>query len=120
MVDPHAELIDPAVKGTLNVFSSCAKVASLKGVIPTSSIAAVAFIGKPRTPEVVVNETWISNPNVCKEMKLWYVIAKTLAEEAAWELVKGKIIDMVTINPAMVIDPPCNQHSIPVLLLFST
>nr|AUI41113.1 4-hydroxyphenylacetaldehyde reductase 1 [Rhodiola rosea] len=103
--DPQAELIDPAVKGTLNVLSSCAKVASLKRVVLTSSIAAVAYNGKPRTPEVVVDETWFSNPDVCKEMKLWYVISKTLAEEAAWKFVKEKGIDMVTINPAMVIGP---------------
>ncbi|CAM8952919.1 unnamed protein product [Rhodiola kirilowii] len=103
--DPQAELIDPAVKGTLNVLSSCAKVPSLKRVVLTSSIAAVAFNGKPRTPEVVVDETWFSNPDFCKEMKLWYVISKTLAEEAAWKFVKEKGIDMVTINPAMVIGP---------------
>ncbi|CAM8949662.1 unnamed protein product [Rhodiola kirilowii] len=103
--DPQGELIDPAVKGTLNVLSSCAKVPSLKRVVLTSSIAAVAYNGKPRTPEVVVDETWFSNPDVCKEMKLWYVISKTLAEEAAWKFVKEKGIDMVTINPAMVIGP---------------
>ncbi|CAM8999830.1 unnamed protein product [Rhodiola kirilowii] len=105
VVDPQAELIDHAVKGTLNVLSSCAKVASLKRVILTSSIAAVAYSGKPRTPEVVVDETWCSNPDVCKEMKLWYVISKTLAEEAEWKFVKEKGIDMVNINPAMVIGP---------------
>uniref|UniRef100_A0A7N0UF63 NAD-dependent epimerase/dehydratase domain-containing protein n=1 Tax=Kalanchoe fedtschenkoi TaxID=63787 RepID=A0A7N0UF63_KALFE len=103
--DPQAELIDPAVKGTLNVLSSCAKVLSVKRVVLTSSIAAVAYSGKPRTPEVVVDETWFSDPNVCKEMKLWYVISKTLAEDAAWKFVKENNIDMVTINPAMVIGP---------------
>ncbi|CAM8906733.1 unnamed protein product [Rhodiola kirilowii] len=105
VVDPQAELIDHAVKGTLNVLSSCAKVASLKRVVLTSLIAAVASSGKPRTPEVVVDETWCSNPEVCKEMKLWYVISKTLAEEAEWKFVKEKGIDMVNINPAMVIGP---------------
>lgn len=36
---------------------------------------------------------------------MWYVLSKTLAEEAAWNFVKEKGIDMVTINPAMVIGP---------------
>lgn len=36
---------------------------------------------------------------------MWYVLSKTLAEEAAWKFVKEKGIDMVTINPAMVIGP---------------
>ncbi|MCI27978.1 cinnamoyl-CoA reductase 1-like, partial [Trifolium medium] len=50
--DPHTELIDPALKGTLNVLNSCAKSPSLKRVVLTSSIAAVAYNGKPRTPDV--------------------------------------------------------------------
>ncbi|MCI06903.1 cinnamoyl-CoA reductase 1-like, partial [Trifolium medium] len=59
--DPQAELIDPALKGTLNVLNSCAKSASLKRVVLTSSIAAVAYNGKPRTPDVVVDETWFTD-----------------------------------------------------------
>ncbi|KAJ4840307.1 hypothetical protein Tsubulata_022053 [Turnera subulata] len=103
--DPQAELLDPAVKGTLNVLNSCAKHPSIKRVVLTSSIAAVAYNGKPRTPDVVVDETWFSDPDICKESKLWYVLSKTLAEEAAWKFAKEKNIDMVTINPAMVIGP---------------
>ena len=52
----QAELLDPAVKGTLNVLGSCTK-ASIKKVVVTSSVAAVAYNGKPRTPEVIVDET---------------------------------------------------------------
>ncbi|CAI0450130.1 unnamed protein product [Linum tenue] len=103
--DPQKELIDPAVKGTLNVLNSCAKTQSIKRVVLTSSIAAVAYNGKPRTPEVVLDETWFSNPDFCRETKLWYVVSKTLAEDAAWKLAKEKGMDMVTINPAMVIGP---------------
>lgn len=33
------------------------------------------------------------------------MLSKTLAEEAAWKFVKEKGIDMVTINPSMVIGP---------------
>ncbi|KAL3620357.1 hypothetical protein CASFOL_035269 [Castilleja foliolosa] len=103
--DPQAELIDPALKGTLNVLQSCAKVPSIKRIVLTSSVAAVAFNGKPRTPEVVVDETWWSDPEICRNMQQWYVLSKTLAEEAAWKFVKEKGIDLVTINPAMVIGP---------------
>ncbi|KAG8388990.1 hypothetical protein BUALT_Bualt02G0182900 [Buddleja alternifolia] len=103
--DTQAELIDPALKGTLNVLGSCAKSPSIKRVVLTSSIAAVAYNGKPRTPEVVVDETWWSNPEVLKQMQQWYVLSKTLAEDAAWKFVKDRGIDLVTINPAMVIGP---------------
>ncbi|CAI9768624.1 unnamed protein product [Fraxinus pennsylvanica] len=105
VTDPQAELIDPALKGTLNVLESCAKTPSVKRVVLTSSMAAVGYNGKPRTPEVIVDETWWSIPEVCKEMKQWYVLSKTLAEDAAWKFMKEKGLDMVTINPAMVIGP---------------
>ncbi|XAR62374.1 Cinnamyl-alcohol dehydrogenase [Bertholletia excelsa] len=103
--DPQVELIDPAVKGTINVLGSCAKSPTLKRVVLTSSMAAVAYSDRPRTPEVVVDETWFSDPEVCKQDKMWYVLSKTLAEDAAWKFAKEKGIDLVTINPAMVIGP---------------
>ncbi|WVY99745.1 hypothetical protein V8G54_025815 [Vigna mungo] len=65
--DPQVELLDPAVKGTLNVLKSCVKSPALKRVVLTSSIAAVAYNGKPRTPDVVVDETWFSDPDFCRE-----------------------------------------------------
>ncbi|KAM3733916.1 hypothetical protein ACB098_11G174200 [Castanea mollissima] len=99
------ELIDPAVKGTLNVLRSCAKVHSIKRVIVTSSMAAVMFNKKPLTPDVVIDETWFSDPVACEELKQWYMIAKTLAEEAAWTFAKENGIDLVTINPGFVIGP---------------
>ncbi|CAD5332154.1 unnamed protein product [Arabidopsis thaliana] len=100
-----AELIDPAVKGTLNVLNSCAKASSVKRVVVTSSMAAVGYNGKPRTPDVTVDETWFSDPELCEASKMWYVLSKTLAEDAAWKLAKEKGLDIVTINPAMVIGP---------------
>ena len=63
--DPQAELIDPALKGTLNVLQSCAKSPSLKRLVLTSSIAAVAYNGKPRTPDVLVDETWFTDADFC-------------------------------------------------------
>lgn len=105
VTDPQAELIDPAVKGTLNVLGSCIKTPSVKRVVVTSSAAAVAYNGRPRTPDVVVDETWFSSPELCREAQLWYVLSKTLAEEAAWKFSKDHGLDMVTINPAMVLGP---------------
>ena len=64
------ELLDPAVKGTLNVLNSCAKFPSIKRVVLTSSMAAVLNTGKPRTPDVVVDETWFSDPEVCKQSEV--------------------------------------------------
>ncbi|KAL3645145.1 Coumarine and phenylpropanoid biosynthesis [Castilleja foliolosa] len=80
--DPQADLIEPALKE-----------------------AAVSFNGKPRTPEVVVDETWWSDPDYCRKNQLWYLVSKTLAENAAWKFAKEKSIDMVSINPAAVLGP---------------
>ncbi|XP_011090033.1 cinnamoyl-CoA reductase 1-like [Sesamum indicum] len=104
VTNPQAELISQ-LKGTINVLASCAKTPSIKRVVLTSSLAAVVHNGKRRTPEVVVDESWWSNPELCKEMQQWHLLSKTLAEDAAWEFVKEKGIDMVTINPGMVIGP---------------
>jgi len=58
------------VKGTLNVLKSCAKSSSVKRVVLTSSVAAVAYNERPKSPEVVVDETWFSNPDYCRELKV--------------------------------------------------
>ncbi|AQK69807.1 NAD(P)-binding Rossmann-fold superfamily protein [Zea mays] len=100
----QAELLDPAVKGTLNVLGSCKK-ASIKKVVVTSSMAAVAYNRRPRTPEVTVDETWFSDPQICETNQQWYILSKTLAEEAAWKFSRDNGLEIVTINPAMVIGP---------------
>ncbi|KAF1899131.1 hypothetical protein Lal_00019253 [Lupinus albus] len=88
--DPQAELVNPAVKGTLNILKSCVKSPSVKRVVLTSSIVSVLYNSEPLTPEAV----W--QP---------YILSKTLAENAAWKFVKENNIDMVTIHPALVIGP---------------
>ncbi|KAJ0037975.1 hypothetical protein Pint_23919 [Pistacia integerrima] len=103
--DPQADFIDPAVKGTLNVLSSCIKVQSVKRVVVTASLASIVFNGKPLTPDVVVDEIWFSDPAFCKESKYWYHLSKTLAEEAAWRFAKENGIDLITLHPGLVIGP---------------
>ncbi|KAK8702712.1 hypothetical protein V6N13_021053 [Hibiscus sabdariffa] len=103
--DPQAEIIDPAIKGTLNVLKSCAKAPSIRRVVMTASISSVLHNGKPLTPDVVVDETWFSDSHFCQENKLWYMLSKTLAEEAAWRFAKDNRIDLVVLNPGLVIGP---------------
>ncbi|KAM2065543.1 hypothetical protein ACFX16_028798 [Malus domestica] len=103
--DPQAEIVEPAVKGTLNVLKSCGKFPTVKRVVLTSSMASVMMSGKPLTSDVVFNETWYSDPLVCEKNKQWYMLSKTLAEEAAWKYAKANGIDLVTMNPGFVIGP---------------
>lgn len=67
----QAELIDPAVKGTLNVLGSCVKASSVKRVVLTSSIAAVSYNERVKSPEVTVDETWHSSEEICKKNKVY-------------------------------------------------
>ncbi|KAJ7949246.1 cinnamoyl-CoA reductase 1-like [Quillaja saponaria] len=106
VTDPK-EVIDPALKGTLNVLRSCAKVSFMKRVVITSSMATVLFNGKPLLPDVIFDETCFSVPDLVDKSKPWchYAVAKTLAEETAWKFAKENGIDMVSINPGLVMGP---------------
>ncbi|XP_076940840.1 phenylacetaldehyde reductase-like [Bidens hawaiensis] len=103
--DPKAQLIDPAVKGTLNVLKSAAKVESLKRVVLTSSVAAVMYGVKLPESGGVVDETWFSDPVICEQEEWWYQVSKTLAEDAAVIFSKENGLDLVVINPGYVIGP---------------
>ncbi|CAA7047210.1 unnamed protein product [Microthlaspi erraticum] len=103
--DPQAELIKPAVMGTLNILKTCTKVSTVKRVIITSSMATVMFPKSPLKPNDFVDETTFSDPSVCEEEKQWYALSKTLAEDAAWRFAKANNIDLIVMNPCLVVGP---------------
>ncbi|KAB1204912.1 Cinnamoyl-CoA reductase 1 [Morella rubra] len=70
VTDPQAGVVDPAVKGTLNILRSCVKASSVKRVVITSSMAAVFFSGKPLTADVVLDETCFSDPAFCEKSEV--------------------------------------------------
>ncbi|XP_057810812.1 phenylacetaldehyde reductase-like isoform X2 [Salvia miltiorrhiza] len=103
--NPQADLIDPAVKGTLNVLKSCCEAKSVRRVVLTSSIVAVAYNRKAIGADVVVDETCHSDLALCQENKEWYNLSKTLAEQAAWNFANENGIDLVVMNPGLVLGP---------------
>ncbi|VVA90395.1 unnamed protein product [Arabis nemorensis] len=116
---PQAELIEPAVKGTMNVLETCAKFSSVKRVIVTSSTATILGCKPPFTPNDVVDETFFTDPNFCLEMKQWYALSKTLAEDAAVRFSKENGIDLIVMNPGNVIGPllqPTLNYSVGVIV----
>ncbi|CAM6100127.1 unnamed protein product [Calypogeia fissa] len=122
ITDPQKQLIDPAVKGTLSLLEAAAKAPSVKRVVLTSSV--VSTLSSPRpTAGVVIDESWWSDPEWCRERGAWYPLSKTLAEKAAWDFVKGKHFDMVVMNPTLVIgtmlQPTLNSSSEAILPLVS-
>ncbi|XP_034221260.1 cinnamoyl-CoA reductase 1-like isoform X1 [Prunus dulcis] len=98
--DPEKELLDPAIKGTLNVLTA-AKQAGVRRVVLTSSNAAI--IPSPRWPsDKIKGEDCWTDIDYCKQKGLWYPLSKTLAEKAAWEFAKEKELDVVVVNPGTV------------------
>ncbi|KAM1974178.1 hypothetical protein ACFX15_039112 [Malus domestica] len=72
-------------------------------LVPTSSIVSIVFTRKPLSADAVVDESWFSDPAFCEKSKLWYPLSKTLAEEAAWKFAEENGINLVAVNPGMVV-----------------
>ncbi|KAG6546339.1 hypothetical protein Mapa_012380 [Marchantia paleacea] len=104
--DPQKNLLIPALKGTINVLTSAAKANSVKRVVLTSSNTAVTYSEAAyhnSATGVVVDESWWSDQEWCKKNQMWYPISKTQAELAAWDFAKEKNLDLVALNPSMVV-----------------
>ncbi|XP_071920538.1 tetraketide alpha-pyrone reductase 1-like isoform X2 [Coffea arabica] len=102
--DPKAEILKPAVEGTLNVLRSCKKNPFLKRVVLTSSSSTVRA-REDFDPNVPLDESSWSSEMLCERLKIWYVLSKTLAEKAAWKFCEENEIDLVTVLPSFVIGP---------------
>lgn len=101
--EPEKEVLEPAIKGTLNVLTA-AKELGVGRVVVTSSISAIT--PSPNWPaNVVKNEECWADIDYCKRTQLWYPLSKTLAEKAAWDFVKEKGLDVVVVNPGTVLGP---------------
>ena len=64
-------MVEPAVKGTLNVIDVATKN-SVKRVIFTSSIGAV-YMDPHRDPSIVVDESCWSDLDFCKDTKVIFI-----------------------------------------------
>jgi len=100
--DPQADLVEPAVKGTLNVLEACAKAPSIRRVVLTSSMAAVT--DEPENGKVLTEADWNTKSTLERNP---YYYSKTLAERAAWDFVAERKpqFDLVVINPFFVMGP---------------
>jgi nucleoside-diphosphate-sugar epimerase len=98
------DLIAPARDGAIRVLRAASE-AGVRRVVMTSSVAAVAC-GHPHEAGRVYDETsWSS---LTKKVGP-YEKSKTIAEKAAWEFVAGlpaeRKIELVTVNPGLVLGP---------------
>ena len=107
--DPD-ELIVPAREGALRVLRA-ALAADVERVVLTSSVAAIrgSRASDERTPYSEADWTDGNDPQ-----RTPYVRSKTLAERAAWELVRdaGQEQRLAVVNPGAIIGPALNRdHS---------
>ncbi|KAI8549236.1 hypothetical protein RHMOL_Rhmol06G0010500 [Rhododendron molle] len=117
------ELVEPAVKGTLNVLKACSE-ANVKRVVVVSSAAAVLL--SPDWPKgQVKDESCWSDKEYCRRTnhsfvpvfsfirtdfpgslsKNWYCLSKTEAESEAIEFAKVSGLDVVAVCPSLVLGP---------------
>ncbi|CAN6355763.1 unnamed protein product [Urochloa humidicola] len=101
--DPETELLEPAVKGTLNVLRA-AKDSGVGRVVLVSSKAAM--VPNPNWPadKVLDEDSW-ADVELLKKLQHWYGVSKTLAEKAAWDFAAEEGLQLVVLNPGLVLGP---------------
>lgn len=112
----QANLVDPTINGALNVLKSCSKASSVKRVVLTSSCSAIRYRDDVQQVSPL-NESHWSDPEYCKRYNLWYPYAKTIAEKEAWKAAEQYGIDLVVVNPSLVIGPLLAPQPTSTLLL---
>jgi dihydroflavonol-4-reductase len=104
-VDPKTddELVRPARDGTLRVLKA-SRDAGVRRVVMTSSMAAIAY-GRGERAEPFTEADWTDETN--RNDTSAYERSKTIAERAAWawQKAEGGTLELVTVNPALVLGP---------------
>ncbi|KAK6127893.1 hypothetical protein DH2020_038369 [Rehmannia glutinosa] len=96
VTDDPEQMVEPAVNGAKNVIRAAAE-AKVRRVVLTSSIGAI-YMDPNRDPDKVVDETCWSDLEFCQN-------TKAVAEQAAWDIAKELGVDLVVINPVLVLGP---------------
>lgn len=95
----ETELIRPAVDGTLRVLRAAVGSGTVRRVIMTSSTDAIVH-GHAQADRIHTETDW-SNP----ERMAPYPKSKLHAEQAAWGFAASHPVELVTINPGLVLGP---------------
>ncbi|KAK1582744.1 hypothetical protein Q3G72_017818 [Acer saccharum] len=118
----QSNIINPAIKGILNILKACLKSESVKRVVLTSSISTLTAkdsTGKWRpvideSCQSLIDHVWNTKPSG------WvYVLSKLLTEKAAFKFANENNIDLVSVITTTVGGPfltPSVPSSIRVLL----
>jgi dihydroflavonol-4-reductase len=93
------EVIRPAVDGTLRVLRAAAAAGTVRRVVLTSSIDAVRF-GPERSDRTRTEADWSTVDGAAP-----YPKSKVCAERAAWAFAREHGLELVTVNPGLVLGP---------------
>ena len=109
VADFDAELIQPALKGTLGILTSAKKVLTVKRVVITSSVAAVVPTEKTLragTDEVFTANGSLPNPESPRsDVRLAYAASKILALNASTDFIKWEEphFDIINVMPSFLV-----------------
>jgi len=110
LADPKdpADLVRPAVEGTLRVLRASAASGTVRRVVLTSSMAAVRP-GRPGAEKTLTEDDWC-DPDACDDA---YQKSKAAAERTAWDFItsEGGGLELAVINPALVLGPVTHAAS---------
>ncbi len=100
--DTQRDLVDPALKGTLNVLQACVNAGSVRKVVLTSSVAAV--FDEPISGYMYTEKDWNETSSLTRNP---YFYSKTIAERSARDFIEqnNPNFELVVINPGAVIGP---------------
>uniref|UniRef100_R7W8E2 Bifunctional dihydroflavonol 4-reductase/flavanone 4-reductase n=1 Tax=Aegilops tauschii TaxID=37682 RepID=R7W8E2_AEGTA len=103
VTDDPEKMIEPAIRGTKYVITAAADM-GIKRVVFTSTIGTV-YMNPHRDPSKPVDDTCWSDLEYCKKTANWYCYAKTVAEQDALETARQRGIELIVVNPVLVLGP---------------
>ena len=113
--DGQKEVVEPALRGTQNVLDAVERTESIKTVVLTSTIGAIAgdYADVLKMKDQVMTEEYFNSSSTVNHNAYHY--AKVLAEKEAWERydmqAKRHRWRLVVINPGLVLGPSRSPYS---------
>ncbi|GAU41322.1 hypothetical protein TSUD_94030, partial [Trifolium subterraneum] len=104
----QSKIVDPAIKGTINLLKSCLKSNSVKRVVFTSSISTITAKDSNGKWKPIVDESCQTQTEILwnTQPSGWvYALSKLLTEEAAFKFAQENGIDLVSVITSTVAGP---------------
>ncbi|KAB2085107.1 hypothetical protein ERO13_A05G358700v2 [Gossypium hirsutum] len=100
------------VKASENVMKACARTASVRNCVLTSSLLACIWRDSSQhdLPLLVNHDSW-SNEALCMEKKLWFALGKLKAEKVAWKIAEEMSLKLTTICPGLITGPQFSHRN---------